>query len=49
MLEKTVVFVSKRSQRWAAAFLALVLAHMLAAGCTPEPVAPLAVRIQVNR
>jgi len=42
-----VTYLSKRSQRILAAVLSLILIHVLAASCTPEPVAPMAARIVV--
>ncbi|MDI7774448.1 hypothetical protein [Asticcacaulis sp. EMRT-3] len=48
MITDTVLFVSKRSQRWLAAFLGLVLIHVAVASCTPEPVAPMMARIIVQ-
>ena len=43
-----VLYISKRSQRWIAALLSLFLAQMVVASCTPEPVAPMAARIDVR-
>ncbi|MDC7674929.1 hypothetical protein PQU98_02225 [Asticcacaulis sp. LKC15W] len=43
------LFVSKRAQRIAAAFLVILLAQTIVASCTPEPVMPYAVRITVER
>ncbi len=37
---RTALFVSKRLQMIFAAFLCLMLAQLVVAGCTPEPVAP---------
>lgn len=42
------LYISKRSQRIAAAVLSLVLIHILIAGCTPEPVSQVT-HVQVTR
>lgn len=36
MRSKIILYISKRSQRIAAAFLSLALIHILAASCAPE-------------
>lgn len=43
-----VLYVSRRTQRLMVALLGLVLAHTLVASCTPEPVSPMAARIDVR-
>ncbi|WAC48830.1 hypothetical protein OVA03_02580 [Asticcacaulis sp. SL142] len=43
------IFVSKRAQRMAAAFMLLTLAQIVAVSCTPEPVMPYAVRAVIER
>ncbi len=47
MAEAIISYLSKRTQRWVAAVLCLVLIHVLVASCTPEPVSPMAARISV--
>ncbi len=49
-MSATLIFVSRRAQRVVFALLALTLANILVAQCTPEPVQPMAaVRIAVSR
>jgi len=48
-MSATLIFVSRRAQRVVFALLALALANILVAQCTPEPVQPLAaVRVLVS-
>ncbi len=48
MAAAALLYVSRRAQRYAAAFVCLALIHVLMASCTPEPVSPMAARIAVN-
>jgi hypothetical protein len=49
MTADILIFVSKRGQRVAAAILAIMLLHGIMASCTPEPVSPMAARIDLTR
>jgi len=42
------IFVSKRGQRCAAAILVIVALHFVMASCTPEPVSPMAARVDLS-
>ncbi len=48
MAAAALLYVSRRTQRWAAAFVCLALIHVLIASCTPEPVSPMAARMTVR-
>ena len=48
MAASAILYLSRRSQRWIAAFICLALAHVLMASCTPEPVTPMTVRVAVH-
>ena len=43
------IFVSKRGQRCAAAVLLIMAMHLIVASCTPEPVSPMAARVDLSQ
>jgi hypothetical protein len=49
MLAKSILYVSKRSQRWLVAMLGLILIHTVALAASPETPNSSGVHIQVNR
>ncbi len=49
MIADILIFVSKRGQRCVAALLLIMLLHCVMASCTPEPVSPMAARVDLSR
>lgn len=48
MIADILIFVSKRGQRCAAAVLMIAFMHLIAAGCSPEPVSPAMERVDLS-